>query len=74
MRSVPHVPAQRATTAVFAIGADLIVLAYGATALLEKFALSADALCFAVLVVRAAAAIFAKVSYFLWGHRPLLQS
>ena len=43
------------------------MLAYGAPALLEEFALSADALCFAVLAVRAAAAIFAKVSDFVVG-------
>ena len=66
-RFVPHVPAQRAAAAVFAIGASLVVLTYGSTALIEKFALSACLLCFAVRAVCAAAAVFAKVSDFVVG-------
>ena len=60
-----HVDAYRSAAAVLARGAHTIVLAYRATALLELFALSADALSFAMLAVRAAATIFAKVLNFV---------
>ena len=57
--------AQRAAATVLARATHTIVLTYRTAAALEMFALSADALSFAVLAVRTAAAIFAKVSDFV---------
>ena len=60
-----HVHAERAAAAVLAHGSHTIVLTYRTAASLEMFALSADALAFAMFAVRAAATIFAKVLNFV---------